>query len=111
MSVPPLLDSQSRKRQSRAIGGCVRGTYASVLFLHVETTLAAKISALAPVATWFQSLLKGEGGLIASLLAILIAVVYVAVKKDWSALLGAVLLALGLGLIVDMIVASFSACV
>ncbi|WP_284076207.1 TrbC/VirB2 family protein [Herbaspirillum aquaticum] len=64
----------------------------------------------AAVSKWDQWV-KGNLGKLAALIALGVGSVVAAVKKDWSWFMGAVVLSMGIGVIVGIINASFSATV
>jgi type IV secretory pathway VirB2 component (pilin) len=62
----------------------------------------------AAVTKW-EGWVKGNLGKLAALIAIGVGAVVAAVKKDWSWFFGAVVLAMGIGVIVGIVNASFTA--
>lgn len=57
----------------------------------------------------FETWVKGNLGKLAAMVAIAVGSIMAAVKKDWSWFFGAVILALGIGVVVGIVNASFTA--
>lgn len=60
-------------------------------------------------ATKFETWVKGNLGKLAAFVAVAVGSVVAAVRKDWSWFFGAVVLAVGVGIVVGIINASFTA--
>jgi len=59
----------------------------------------------------FQGWIQGNLGKLAALVALAVGSIVAAVKKDWSWFFGAIILSIGIGIIVTIINASFTATV
>lgn len=60
-------------------------------------------------ATKFETWVKGNLGKLAALVAIAVGAVVAAIRKDWSWFGGAMILAMGIGIMVGIVNASFTA--
>lgn len=80
-----------------------------VLTLIAQSVFASDGAEFADAATKFETWVKGNLGKLAAFAALGIGSVVAAVKKDWSWFFGAVVLSMGVGIIVGVVNASFTA--
>lgn len=57
----------------------------------------------------FESWIKGNLGKLAAFIALAVGAIVAAVKKDWSWFFGAVVLSIGMGILIGIVNASFTA--
>lgn len=74
-----------------------------------DYSLASDGEQLAESATTLEKLLKGNGGKLALLAGLIIAVVLVLFKKDWAPFVSVIVLCFGIVLVIGMISGSFTA--
>lgn len=79
------------------------------LLLAWQNAFASDGTEFADAVTKWEGWVKGNLGKLAALIAIGVGSVVAAVKKDWSWFFGAVVLSIGIGVIVGIVNASFTA--
>ena len=79
------------------------------LMLLTSHASAATTDEFTAVATKFEGWVTGSLGKLAAFVALAVGSVVAAVKKDWSWFFGAVVLSIGVGIIVTIVNASFTA--
>lgn len=80
-----------------------------VLLLVWTQAFASDGTEFEAAAAKFESWVKGNLGKLAAMVAIAVGAVVAAVKKDWSWLMGAIVLSIGIGIMVGIVDASFTA--
>jgi conjugal transfer pilus assembly protein TraA len=79
------------------------------LLMAVQSAYATDGTEFEAAATKFESWVKGNLGKLAALVAVAVGSVVAAVRKDWSWFFGALVLAIGIGIVVGIVNASFTA--
>ena len=82
---------------------------AALFVLATHSAHASDGTEFADAVTKWEGWVKGNLGKLAALVAIGVGSVVAAVKKDWSWFFGAVVLAMGIGVLVGIVNASFTA--
>jgi type IV secretory pathway VirB2 component (pilin) len=80
-----------------------------VLLMVVQSAYASDGTEFEEAAAKFEGWVKGNLGKLAALVAIAVGSVVAAVRKDWSWFFGALVLAIGIGIVVGIVNASFTA--
>ena len=79
------------------------------LLLHPVDVWAANGTEFSDAATKFETWVKGNLGRLAALVAVAVGSIMAAVRKDWTWFLGSIVLSVGVGIVVTIINASFTA--
>ncbi len=79
------------------------------LFLTPVDVFAADGTEFSGAATKFETWIKGNLGRLAALVAVAVGSIMAAVRKDWTWFLGSIVLSVGVGIVVTIINASFTA--
>ncbi|MFN7570476.1 MAG: TrbC/VirB2 family protein [Betaproteobacteria bacterium] len=79
------------------------------LMLFAQQALATDGTEFSDAATKFESWIKGNLGKLAAFVALAVGSVVAAVRKDWSWFFGAMILSIGVGILVGVVNASFTA--
>lgn len=79
------------------------------VYLLANQVIASDGTEFADAATKFETWVKGNLGKLAAFVALGVGSVVAAVKKDWSWFFGAIVLAMGVGIIAGVVNASFTA--
>lgn len=86
----------------------ITGLILAVLFF-LPDLYAADGTEFEDAATKFETWVKGNLGKLAALVAVAVGSVVAAVRKDWSWFFGAMVLSIGIGIVVGIVNASFTA--
>ena len=84
-------------------------TMIGALFLMVQQAYASEGTEFQAASDKFQTWIQGNLGKLAAFVALAVGAIVAAVKKDWSWFMGAVVLAVGMGILVGIVNASFTA--
>ena len=79
------------------------------LLLIVQQAYASEGTEFQAASDKFQTWIQGNLGKLAAFVALAVGAIVAAVKKDWSWFMGAVVLAVGMGILVGIVNASFTA--
>ncbi len=80
-----------------------------ILMMMVSHAYASDGAEFQAAADKFESWIKGNLGKLAAFIALAVGAIVAAVKKDWTWFLGAVVLAIGMGILTGIVNASFTA--
>ncbi len=105
---PPLHTSFDARRWIKAliIVGLIFG-----LMLWYQHVFASDGTEFEEATRKFESWVKGNLGKLAAMVAIAVGSIMAAVRKDWSWFFGAIILAVGIGVVIGIVNASFTATV
>ena len=111
MNALQLNVSAHRKEQLVILGKALMVTFLLMAVYALLTNLAVATTTdeFSAVSTKFEGWVTGSLGKLAGFVALAVGSVVAAVKKDWSWFFGAVVLSVGVGIIVTIINASFTA--
>ena len=111
MKALQLNMTQNRKEQAAILAKAMMWTLLLVATYMVlnHFVVAATTDEFTAVSTKFEGWVTGSLGKLAGFVALAVGSVVAAVKKDWSWFFGAVVLSVGVGIIVTIINASFTA--
>jgi len=99
----------SPEQQRRLVKWLLYALVLCVLLVFVAYVQASDGEEFLEAATKFETWVKGNLGKLAAFVALGVGSVVAAVKKDWSWFFGALILAMGVGILVGVINASFTA--
>lgn len=104
-------DSSAGPRDWLTAIGLVAVTLGVCLLLSAlaDSAIASDGTEFADAATKFETWVRGNLGKLAAFVALGVGSVVAAVKKDWSWFFGAIVLAMGVGIIAGVVNASFTA--
>ena len=111
MNALQLNVSAHRQEQLAILGKALMVTFLlmAVYAFLTHFAVASTTDEFSAVSTKFEGWVTGSLGKLAGFVALAVGSVVAAVKKDWSWFFGAVVLSVGVGIIVTIINASFSA--
>ena len=111
MKALQLNVSADRQEQLAILGKALMVTFLlmAAYALLTQMAIAATTDEFSAVSTKFEGWVTGSSGKLAGFVALAVGSVVAAVKKDWSWFFGAVVLSVGVGIIVTIINASFTA--